>query len=85
MMCMCVLKQKCRPDLIEIANKIDPDEDIGVQSDSGSDESSSESSSDNSYDSSDSESYSSSETEKEVDDKEEGNEDETVKGFSHYF
>lgn len=37
--------KKIRPDLIEIADKIDPDMDIGVQSDSSSDSSSSSSSS----------------------------------------
>lgn len=34
-----------RPDLIDVANKIDPDNDIGVQSDSSSNDSSSSSSS----------------------------------------
>ncbi len=56
--------------MIEIANNIDPEEDIGVQSDSSSDDSSSESS-DNSYDSSDSESFKSSEKEDSDDDNEE--------------
>ena len=37
--------KKIRPDLIEIADKIDPNVDIGVQSDSSSDSSSSSSSS----------------------------------------
>ncbi len=37
--------QKIRPDLIEKANKIDPEMDIGVQSDSSSNDSSSSSSS----------------------------------------
>lgn len=37
--------KKIRPDLIEIADKIDPNMDIGVQSDSSSDSSSSSSSS----------------------------------------
>ena len=49
--------RKIRPDLTEIADKIDPDLDIGVQSDSSSDSSSSSSSS-SSYTSSEEESES---------------------------
>ena len=51
--------KKIRPDLIELADRIDPSMDIGVQSDSSSDSSSSSSSSgsSNSEDSDDDEPY----------------------------
>ena len=48
-------RKKIRPDLIEIADRIDPNMDIGVQSDSSSDSSSSSSSSESSSEESESE------------------------------